>query len=174
VSSSGAPLVDDEGLEMLRVELLPLVRVVTPNIAEAEVLSGSRITSVDDVRAAARAIHELGAASVIVTGGHAFHRADGDRASRSSEQPPADATVVDLLFDGHAFHEFRAERVVGRPTHGTGCTFASAVAAGLALGRELPDAAARAQAYVAGAIAHALDVGKGRAVLDHFWERRAG
>src|SRR3954462_2481307 len=174
VSSSGAPLVDDEGLEMLRVELLPLVRVVTPNIAEAEVLSGSRITSIDDVRAAARAIHELGAASVIVTGGHAFRRADGDRASRSSEQPPADATVVDLLFDGHAFHEFRAERVVGRPTHGTGCTFASAVAAGLALGRELPDAAARAQAYVAGAIAHALDVGKGRAVLDHFWERRAG
>ena len=153
-STSGAPLLDDEGMRALSVALLPLVRVVTPNISEAEALSGRRIESPDDARDAARRIHQLGAESVIITGGHA-------------EGPD----VVDLLFDGRAFHEFRVARVDAPQVHGTGCTFASAVAAGLALGHELPEAAARAQLYVAGAIARALRVGGGRAVLDHFWER---
>jgi hydroxymethylpyrimidine/phosphomethylpyrimidine kinase len=152
MSSSGVALIDDEGLQMLRAELLPLARVVTPNVPEAEVLSGRRITSLDEAREAARAIHGLGARAVIVTGGHA-----------------AGFEVVDLLFDGHAFQECRVTRVEARPTHGTGCTFASAVAACLALGHELPEAARRAQQFVAGAIEHSPDVGKGRAVLDHFW-----
>jgi hydroxymethylpyrimidine/phosphomethylpyrimidine kinase len=77
--------------------------------------------------------------------------------------------VVDLLFDGDAFHEFRTPRVDSRHTHGSGCTFASAVTASLALGRTLPDAAGRAQHYVAGAIAHAPAIGHGRGPLDHFW-----
>jgi hydroxymethylpyrimidine/phosphomethylpyrimidine kinase len=161
VSTSGALLLDDEGLQMLRAELLRQVRVVTPNIAEAEVLSGRRIASLADAREAARAIHHLGAAAVIITGGHAFKDATDQ------------GHVIDLLFDGHAFHESRVARVEERPTHGTGCTFASAVAAGLALGRPLPDAAALAQKYVAGAIAHSPAIGKGRAVLDHFWESRS-
>jgi hydroxymethylpyrimidine/phosphomethylpyrimidine kinase len=80
--------------------------------------------------------------------------------------------VVDLLFDGHAFHEFRAPRIDSRQTHGTGCTFASAVAAGLALGHDLPDAARRAQQYVGGAIAHAPAIGHGRGPLNHFWNTR--
>jgi len=176
VSTSGALLLDDEGMQMLRAELLRLVRVVTPNVAEAEALSGRRIGSLDDAREAARTIHGLGARAVIITGGH-LSEATKDQGLRTKDQglgtkdqgPSTKNQVVDLLFDGHAFHESRVARVTGRPTHGTGCTFASAVAAGLALGRELPDAAVRAQKYVAGAIAHAPGIGKGRAVLDHFW-----
>jgi hydroxymethylpyrimidine/phosphomethylpyrimidine kinase len=156
VSSNGALLLDDEGVRMLRVELLPRLRVVTPNIPEAEALSGRRIESLEDARDAAGRIHEMGAAAVIITGGHASWTGD----------------VVDLVFDRRAFHELRVARVDGPDAHGTGCTYASAVAAGLALGLELPAAAARAQRYVAGAIAHALTIGQGRAVLDHFWERR--
>jgi hydroxymethylpyrimidine/phosphomethylpyrimidine kinase len=156
VSSSGDRLLDEDGVRALRAELLPRARVVTPNIPEAEALSGVRIASMDDAREAARRIHEMGPAAVIITGGHGT----------------ANAEVVDLLFDGHAFHELRVPRVESRNTHGTGCTYASAVTAGLALGYELPDAAARAQAYVAGAIRHAPDLGHGRGPLEHFWERR--
>jgi hydroxymethylpyrimidine/phosphomethylpyrimidine kinase len=77
---------------------------------------------------------------------------------------------MDLLYDGSTFFELRASRVEGRRAHGTGCTFASALAAGLALGHGLPDAAARAQQYVAGAIAHAIPIGRGAYALHHFWE----
>jgi hydroxymethylpyrimidine/phosphomethylpyrimidine kinase len=166
VSSSGERLLDEDGVRTLCAELLPLARVVTPNVPEAEALSGRRIQSMDDAREAARRIHDMGAAAVIITGGHAMS---------ASLQPPAPSPfVIDVLFDGHALHELRVPRVASRHTHGTGCTFASAVAAGLALGRELADAAARAQQYVAGAIAHAPGIGHGRGPLDHFWERRSG
>jgi hydroxymethylpyrimidine/phosphomethylpyrimidine kinase len=153
VSTSGDRLLDDDGVEALRTLLLPLARVVTPNHAEAEALSGVRITSADTLREAARRIHMLGARGVVITGGHA-----------------SAAIVEDLVFDGNAFHEHRVARADSRHTHGTGCTFASAVAAGLAVGRELPEAAVRAQQYVAGAIAHAPGLGHGRGPLDHFWE----
>jgi hydroxymethylpyrimidine/phosphomethylpyrimidine kinase len=169
VSSSGERLLDDDGVRALCAELLPRARVVTPNIPEAEALSGRRVQSMDDAREAARRIHDMGAAAVIITGGHAFSTPhDAPRATHLGDE------VVDLLFDGHAFHELRVPRVESRQTHGTGCTFASALAAGLALGRELPDAAARAQQYVAGAIAHAPGIGHRRGPLDHFWERRSG
>jgi hydroxymethylpyrimidine/phosphomethylpyrimidine kinase len=161
VSTSGAPLLDDDGLRMMCSELLPVARVVTPNIPEAEAMSGRRIDSADSVRDAARRLHDLGAAAVIVTGGHI--RWDGERSA---------GDVVDVLFDGHAFHESRVARVRGFETHGTGCTFASAVAASLARGLALPDAAARAQQYVAGAIAHAPGIGHGRRPLQHFWQMK--
>ena len=154
-STSGVRLLDDDGVEGLRVELLPRAFVVTPNLPEAEVLSGKRIASPDDAREAARRIHDMGARSVIVTGGHGA----GD-------------PIVDLLFDGHTFHEVRTARIDTKNTHGTGCTFASAVAAGLALGHPLPEAAEAAQRYVAGAIRHALAVGHGHGALDHFWQTR--
>jgi hydroxymethylpyrimidine/phosphomethylpyrimidine kinase len=155
VAKSGDRLIDDEGIRTLRVELLPRALVVTPNIPEAEVLSGMRITSSDTAREAARRIEALGPSAVIVKGGHA----------------PGDE-IVDLLFDGERFHEFRTTRVSSRNTHGTGCTFASAIAAFLALGRSLPDATARAQAYVAGAVRHGIAVGRGHGPLDHFWQLR--
>jgi hydroxymethylpyrimidine/phosphomethylpyrimidine kinase len=160
VSTSGERLLDDDGVQALCLELIPIARVVTPNIPEAEALSGKRILSTDDAREAARRIHDMGASAVIITGGHAL-------ANPESRIPNPE--VVDLLFDGKAFHELRVARVESEHTHGTGCTFASAVAAGLALGRELADAASRAQQYVAGAIAHAPGLGHGRGPLDHFW-----
>ncbi|MGE5244407.1 MAG: bifunctional hydroxymethylpyrimidine kinase/phosphomethylpyrimidine kinase [Betaproteobacteria bacterium] len=154
VAKSGDRLLDDDAVQTLRTELLPKAFVVTPNIPEAETLAGCRIGSASDAREAARRIHRLGAAAVIVTGGHAA----GDE-------------VVDLLFDGSAFVELRTPRIATKNTHGTGCTFASAVAANLALGRPLREAATAAQQYVAGAIRHALPIGHGHGPLDHFWNR---
>ena len=169
VSTSGDRLLDPDGVQTLCMELMPLARVVTPNIPEAEALSGRTIGSAQQAREAARRIHDMGAASVIVTGGHAVW--DGDTGPRAEGAGPQ---IIDLLFDGHVFHEFRTARIDTGPMHGTGCTFASAVAAGLALGRELPDAVARAQQYVAGAVAHALGIGHGCGPIDHFWEHRSG
>jgi hydroxymethylpyrimidine/phosphomethylpyrimidine kinase len=153
VSSSGARLLDDDGVRMLCSELMPVARVVTPNVPEAEALTGLRLDSLSAARDAAARLHEMGAAAVIVTGGHASWEPD----------------VVDLLLDGHEFYELRTPRVSGAATHGTGCTFASAVAANLALGQALAEAAARAQQYVAGAIVHAPRIGHGRRPLNHFW-----
>jgi hydroxymethylpyrimidine/phosphomethylpyrimidine kinase len=153
----------------LCTELLPRARVVTPNTPEAEAISGRRIESIDDAREAAKRIQDMGAAAVIITGGHAF---SSRHAAPGAAGPDGD--VVDLLFDGDKFFELRVPRVDSRHTHGTGCTYASAVAAGLALGHALPDAAARAQEFVAGAIRHAPGIGHGRGPLDHFWQRRAG
>ena len=159
VSSSGERLLDDDGIRALRVELLPRARVVTPNLPEAEVLSGCRIATADDRRRAAERIHEFGAAAVVITGGHG----EG-------------ADVVDLLFDGASFTELKTPRAAtgSHGLHGTGCAFASALAAGLALGEPLAIAAGRAQRYVAGAIAHSVAIGQGARVLDHFWQSRSG
>src|SRR5882762_9235860 len=97
VSSSGERLLDDDGVRALCLELLPRARVVTPNVPKAEALSGRRIQSPDDAREAARRIHDMGAAAVIITGGHGWTSHAAPRTSHLSE-------VVDLLFDGHAFH----------------------------------------------------------------------
>jgi|KBSMisStaDraftv2_1062788.scaffolds.fasta_scaffold23708_4 hydroxymethylpyrimidine/phosphomethylpyrimidine kinase len=153
-SKRGDPLLDADGVKMLCTELLPLARVVTPNIPEAETLSGVRIAGDEDAREAARRIHGMGAAAVIITGGHL----------------PGNGDVTDLLFDGQRFSLFRTARVESRNTHGTGCTFAAAVAAHLALGHDLPDAAERSQQFVAGAIRHALAIGRGHGPLNHFWK----
>jgi hydroxymethylpyrimidine/phosphomethylpyrimidine kinase len=160
VSSTGDRLLDADGIQALCNELLPLARVVTPNVPEAEALSGRRIESPADARDAAERIRDMGPRAVIITGGHAF---------ASSVTNAGPSTVTDWLLDGHAWHEFTVDRIASAPTHGTGCTFASAVAAGLALGSSLPDAARDAQQYVAGAIRHAVGVGRGRVPLNHFW-----
>jgi hydroxymethylpyrimidine/phosphomethylpyrimidine kinase len=152
VAKSGDRLLHDDAIQMVRIELLPHARVVTPNIPEAEALSGRVIASLDDAREAARAIHGLGSKAVVVKGGHA----DGNE-------------VVDLLFDGERFQEFRTPRIPTVNTHGTGCTFASALAAALALDESIHEATEQAQAYVAGAIRHALTIGHGHGPLDHFW-----
>ena len=155
IAKSGDALVDEDGVRAMRAELLSRALVVTPNIPEAEILSGSRIHSLADARAAARRIHAIAKCAVVVKGGHAA----GDQ-------------IVDLLFDGDDFTEFPTPRIHTRNTHGTGCTFASALAAHLALGHSLHDATAKAQAYVAGAIRHGLAIGKGHGPLDHFWQMR--
>jgi hydroxymethylpyrimidine/phosphomethylpyrimidine kinase len=155
VAKSGDRLLDADGVQMLCTELLPRALVVTPNIPEAEALCGRTIRSLDDAREAARRIQDMGASAVIIKGGHGA----GD-------------DIVDLLFDGRTFTEWRMPRIVTKNTHGTGCTFASAVAANLALGRSLGEAAFEAQQYVAGAIRHALAIGRGHGPLDHFWRTR--
>ncbi len=155
VSMCGSYLLDDEGVLMLRAELLPCAAVVTPNIPEAEILSGRRIESIEDARAAAFEIYQTGPGAVVITGGHAA----GDE-------------IVDLLFDGQLFTELHTTRIATPNTHGTGCTFASAIAANLALGESLLDAVVHAQDYVRGAIQHALSLGHGHGPLDHFWKWR--
>jgi hydroxymethylpyrimidine/phosphomethylpyrimidine kinase len=168
-SKRGDRLLDADGVQMLCLELLPLAYVVTPNIPEAEILSGRRIASPDDLKDAARRIHDMGAAAVIITGGHQLPTT-GHRPPATGRRPPAD--VVDLLFDGRVFSEFHLARLETPNTHGTGCTFAAAVAAHLALGHALAASAERAQQYVAGAIRHALAIGHGHGPLDHFWRTR--
>jgi hydroxymethylpyrimidine/phosphomethylpyrimidine kinase len=155
VAKSGDRLLDDDGVRALKAELLPRALVVTPNIPEAEVLAGRPVRSLADARDAARRIYELGRSAVVVKGGHA----EGDE-------------IVDLLFDGDQVVEYPTRRIRTTNTHGTGCTFASAIAAHLALGRPLGDAVGRAQAYVAGAIRHGPAIGKGHGPLDHFWQLR--
>jgi hydroxymethylpyrimidine/phosphomethylpyrimidine kinase len=156
VAKSGDRLLDDEGVKALCAELIPRALIVTPNIPEAEILSGRQITSVEQARAAAVDIQRMGASAVVIKGGHA----EGDQ-------------IVDTLFDGHTFTEIQTVRIATRNTHGTGCTFAAAIAAHLALGRSLVDAVIDAQAYVSGAIQHALAVGHGHGPLDHFWRQRS-
>ncbi len=155
IAKSGATLLDDEAVRAIRLNLLRRSAAVTPNIPEAEALSGMRIENDGHRREAARRIADLGARAVIVKGGHL----------------PGDE-IVDLLYDGTHFTEFRNRRVPGRHTHGTGCTFAASLAASLALGRSLAEAIPIAQSYIAGAIDAAPDLGRGHGPMDHFWQTR--
>jgi hydroxymethylpyrimidine kinase/phosphomethylpyrimidine kinase len=152
IAKSGDRLVDDEAVEAMRRELLRRAFVVTPNIPEAEALAGLSIRSDNDRKEAARRILRFGASAVIIKGGHL-----------------PSPTIQDLLYDGQRFDEFKGPRIEGRSTHGTGCTFAAAIASHLALGRPLAEAVPLAQEYVAGGIRLGLDVGKGHGPLHHFW-----
>jgi hydroxymethylpyrimidine/phosphomethylpyrimidine kinase len=155
IAKSGDRLLDVDAVRTLRTELLPRALIVTPNIPEAEALSGVTISTLADIRDAAKRIHGMGPSAVVIKGGH-------------GEGPE----IIDLFFDGDRTIEFRVRRVHTQNTHGTGCTFASAIAAYLARGFELADAVEQAQKYVGGAIRHALAIGHGHGPLDHFWERR--
>jgi hydroxymethylpyrimidine/phosphomethylpyrimidine kinase len=146
----------DETVAAIKTVLLPLALVVTPNADEAARLAGMPVASQDDAREAARRIHALGPGAVIVKGGHL----EG-------------ADAIDLLYDGREFVEFGGPRIATRSTHGTGCTFAAALAANLALGDPLPAAVDKAKRYVTGALRHGLRLGHGHGPLDHFWDRRA-
>lgn len=149
-STSGTRLLDAEGVQALLTELLPRVHVVTPNLPEAEALSGLRIDSIARAREAARRLREMGAENVIVKGGHGLGRTPSPGGVAEEVED-----VVDILFDGKTYHELRVARVRGRQIRGSGCSFSAAVAAFLALGRALPDAAGRAQRHVADLIARA-------------------
>jgi len=155
VAKSGDVLLTEPAVEAIRRSLLPLAAVLTPNRPEAERLLGHSVSNRDEARDAARRLVDLGPRAVVVKGGH-FDEAD----------------IVDLLYDGSTFHEFRHPRLQTRHTHGTGCTFAAAIAALLALGLTLPDAVQHAIEYVEGAIAHGLAIGSGQGPLDHFWAVR--
>lgn len=155
VASSGDRLLE-QAAEQLYVEaLLPLATVVTPNLREAEVLLGGPIRTLAEQREAARALGALGAATVVVKGGHAV----GD--------DPDEA--VDVFWDGAAVHELRSPRIPTRNTHGTGCTFAAAIAAFLAAGRDVPGAVGAAKEFVWRAVQRSAgwQLGSGHGPLDH-------
>ena len=138
----------------LRDELIPLAFVVTPNLPEAAAIVERPVGTLAGMREAARAIHALGATNVLVKGGHLA----GD-------------VVTDLLFDGERFHDFSGPRVATKNTHGTGCTFASAIACYLAKGEPVPEAVRKAKAYLTGALEHAYDTGRGHGSVNHNWQR---
>jgi hydroxymethylpyrimidine/phosphomethylpyrimidine kinase len=154
VAKGGARLLAEDATRVIARVLVPLAVVVTPNRMEAEVLTGRTVTTRLEARDAAKALVDLGARAAIVKGGH-FDEPD----------------VVDLLFDGTDFREFRHPRQQTRHIHGTGCTFAASLAANLALGHNLATAVARTVDYVAGTIAHGLPIGHGHGPVDHFWDR---
>ena len=153
-SSGGYSLLTDGGMDALRRELLPLARVVCPNAAEAAALTDMQVESVKDAKKAAAKLRQLGAESVLVKGGHLTKT---DKA-------------VDLLYDGHSYVELDAPRLPGPSPRGTGCAFSSAVAAHLARGASVLEAAEAAKAYVYGAIERAYGVGQGAPTLRHFWK----
>jgi hydroxymethylpyrimidine/phosphomethylpyrimidine kinase len=151
VAKSGDFLLHQEAVDSLKTVLTPLAMVITPNIPEAEVLSGVKITDDETAIEAARVIHSLGAKYVIIKGGHR----DG---------PP-----IDLVFDGSGTVQVEAERVDTTNTHGTGCTFSAAIAAGLAKGESPLEAIKHAKAYLTSALRESYSIGAGHSPVNHFY-----
>jgi hydroxymethylpyrimidine/phosphomethylpyrimidine kinase len=149
-SSSGLELLDAAGLDFMRAHLLSRVTLVTPNLDEAAALTQMKIENVEEMKAAAHKLVELGARAVVVTGGHL-------------------EKAIDVFFDGSTLETFVGDRVKPDNTHGTGCTFSSAVASNLALGRQLYDSVMLAKAYVTEAIRKAYPTGRGRLPLNHLF-----
>jgi hydroxymethylpyrimidine/phosphomethylpyrimidine kinase len=145
VAKGGDVLLRPEAIGALRGTLLPLATVVTPNLPEAAAIWGRAVDSLEEMREAARAIHALGPKNVVVKGGHLA----------------ADRDAIDILFDGSTFLELRGPRFATPHTHGTGCTFASAIAAGLALGMSVPSAVDQAKDLITEAVRHGLALGHG-------------
>jgi hydroxymethylpyrimidine/phosphomethylpyrimidine kinase len=161
-SSSGADLLDAAGARLLTEKLIPLATVLTPNVDEASALTGLPVTDPEQMRAAARKLHEMGASAVVITGGHLEKAIDllSFTSSRGIQQ-----------------ELFKSARLKSNSTHGTGCAFATAVACHLALGRGLPEAVLLAKAYVAAAISNAHPLGRGVGPVHHLYrmqeQRRA-
>lgn len=155
VAKGGEPLLAAEAVSAVRSLLVPRAALLTPNAPEAEALTGLTVNSEDGLRRAGARLIELGARAVLMKGGHL----EGER-------------VVDLLISAEGERRFESARFPGRNTHGTGCTLASACAAGLAQGMKLEEAVARAHAYTAEAIRRAPGIGRGHGPLDHAWTLR--
>ena len=153
VSRSGDRLIDDGAIAFLQDVLIPMAAVVTPNRFEAEILSGLEIASVDDMRSAAQKIHSLGAKAVLVKGGGM----------------KGDLRGIDVWFDGTRLDLLTTENVDTPNTHGTGCTLSAAIAANLALGKDLLTAVTLAKNYVTTALKYALDIGEGQGPVGHFF-----
>jgi hydroxymethylpyrimidine/phosphomethylpyrimidine kinase len=152
IAKGGDRLLEEDGVEAMRTELLPRAQVITPNVPEAEVLAGMPIRSVEDMRQAGKRILALGPRVVLVKGGHL----DGPES-------------IDVACTESGEFELRGPRIPGRNTHGTGCTLSAAIAANLAVGMDPRAALTRAREYLEGAIRHAPDIGRGHGPLNHFW-----
>lgn len=149
IATSGAKLISEEAVETLKIELLPLASVLTPNIPEAEVLSGISITNEQDMENAARRISEQYGCAVLCKGGHQTNDAN------------------DFLYSNHSGKWFYGKRIDNPNTHGTGCTLSSAIASNLAKGYALEEAVQMAKEYISGALSAMLDLGKGSGPMNH-------
>ncbi|MFH2218434.1 MAG: bifunctional hydroxymethylpyrimidine kinase/phosphomethylpyrimidine kinase [Pseudomonadota bacterium] len=153
ISKSGYRLLNPDAQDALVQYLFPLAEVITPNIYEAEALIGRKIAGVEEMKNAARDILKLGARKVVVKGGHL-----------------GKGRATDILYDGREFKALESRRIKTKNTHGTGCTFSSAVAANIALGKTFFESVTLAKAYITGAIAHSLSIGKGHGPTHHFFD----
>ncbi len=151
VAKGGASLLELDAISVFQQQLLPHAYLLTPNLPEAERLLNCRIQNEADMENAARQLHEMGAANVLVKGGHL-----------------SGSDAIDILFDGNSFHKFRTERLFTSATHGTGCSFASAIAAFLAQGEPLKEAVGKAKEFITNAIRLARPMGKGHGPINHY------
>ncbi len=156
VATSGAKLLRDDAIQALTSQLLPLATVLTPNIPEAEILSGLPITDAAGMEAAARTISQRYGCAVLCKGGHQINDAD------------------DLLWRSGCGKWFRGKRIANPNTHGAGCTLSSAIAANLAKGYDLDQSVERAKAYISGALAAMLDLGRGSGPMNHMFDLKGG
>ena len=152
VATSGAKLISDEAIETLKGKLLGLASLITPNIPEAQVLSGMDIRTAEDMERAAKAIYEAYGCAVLCKGGHQLNDAN------------------DLLYSKEGARWYQGRRIANPNTHGTGCTLSSAIASNLAKGYSLDEAVERAKAYISGALAAMLDLGKGSGPMNHMFD----
>lgn len=154
VAKGGASLLDPTATDTLKRILLPLATVVTPNLDEAGVLTGRTLHDLKEMKEAARRIHDLGAQNVVVKGGH------------------LEGHAIDVLFDGRDFFEYLAARIETKHSHGTGCIFASAIAAGLAKGNPVRESVAVAKKFVTSAIREGLPLGRGHGPANPMYAKR--
>ncbi|KIY23571.1 phosphomethylpyrimidine kinase [Mesobacillus subterraneus] len=152
IAKGGASLLQQEAVSALKNQLLPLCLIITPNIPEAEVLTGMSIRSMDDKKEAAKRIHALGVKNIVIKGGH-------DKETNES---------VDILFDGMEFVFFSTPRIETNNTHGTGCTFSAAITAQLAKGSSVREAVSIAKDFIQAAIANPLGIGNGHGPTNHW------
>jgi hydroxymethylpyrimidine/phosphomethylpyrimidine kinase len=151
-AKNGSALMEESAISTLISEVVLLADLITPNIPEAEKMTGMTIKTHGDMQQVAQLIHAMGCRAVVVKGGHS----EGD--------------AIDILFDGNEFYEYAAPRVDTKNTHGTGCTFSSAIASNLALGHPIHEAVEKAKGYINTAIVHAPKLGKGSGPIHHFYE----
>jgi hydroxymethylpyrimidine/phosphomethylpyrimidine kinase len=158
VSKSGYHLLQQSAKEALANNLLPLAAIVTPNIPEAEVLTGMKILNLEEMKKAARLIFEMGSRNVLIKGGH------------------LDDEATDVLFDGKDISYFRSRRINTKNTHGTGCTLSAAIASNLAKGYPIGAAVEKAKEYITVAIENSIPLGNGVGPTNHFYElyKKAG
>ncbi len=152
VATSGAKLISDDAIDVLKEKLFPLATILTPNIPEAEVLSGEKIDMVEDMIHAAKTISERYHAGVLLKGGHSLNDAN------------------DLFYHDGTYNWFEGKRINNPNTHGTGCTLSSAIASNLAKGFDLETSVKRAKDYISGALAAMLDLGHGSGPMDHAFD----
>lgn len=152
ISKSGYHLLQDDSKEALIKHLLPLATLATPNIPEAELITGLEITNVDDMKKAAELIHKMGPKYVLAKGGH------------------LEGEAIDILYDGEKFNYYTSPRINTKNTHGTGCTLSSAIASNLAKGYSIYDSIERAKNYISNAIKESFTLGKGVGPVHHFFE----